>query len=157
MVGNDQGVVAVGGGRVQQPTEALIDCLGGAHGGGEHAGVADHVGVRVVEADEVRGVGFDILNDGIRDPLDAHFRLLVVGGHLARAVDEDATLAGEGVLLTATEEERYVGVLLGFGDAHLRLSRLADHLPHGLGEVFRGKEYFDVTVLLIVLGQADVM
>ena len=54
--------------------------------------VAYHVGIGIVEADEVRLVVFDIADDGIGHFISAHFRLEVVGRYLWR-VDEQAAFS----------------------------------------------------------------
>ena len=102
----------------------------------EHAGVADHVAVGVVDDDHVEALVVDGFDDPVGDFRRAHLRLQVVGGHLRRR-NQDAFLAGEGLFAATGEEEGDVGVLLGLGDAQLGLAVvgqvLAEHVGQRLG------------------------
>ena len=84
VVGGDDQRPAGGDRRVDDPPEAGIDDLGRGDRGVPHAGVADHVGVRVVGDDEVvarlsrwRRRARSVIGAG------AHLRREVVGRHLA--------------------------------------------------------------------------
>jgi len=74
----------------------------------------------------------------------AHFRLQVVGSDFWRR-DQDALFAGERLFAATGEEERHVGVFLGFGDAQLGLAVfsqvVAQHvLQAARGECRRGRD-----------------
>ena len=49
VVGGDEADAAERGGRLDDPPEGRVGRLDGAHDGGDHARVADHVGVREVD------------------------------------------------------------------------------------------------------------
>ncbi len=108
--------------RARQAPEAPVEDVRGLDRGRPHAGVADHVGVRVVGDDEVVLVPAEGLDERIGDRSGAHLRREVVGRHLAVRRHEDAVLAGKRLLDTAVEEVRDVRVLLGLGDVELALS-----------------------------------
>ena len=157
VVGDHQRVVAVFRRRAQQLPQTLVHRLRGADRSAPHPGVPHHVGVGVVEADEVRLVLADVPDDGGGYAVDAHLRFLVVGLHVTRTVDQDAPLPGEGILPAATEEESNVSVFLRLRDTDLRAPRGTHHLPHGFAQVGGVEEHPHVAELLVVLRHAHVV
>ena len=114
---------------------AAVDRLDGLDDCREHARMADHVAVRVVEDDEIVLAGTDGLADLVRDLDGAHLRLEIVSRNL-RTRHENAILALVRLLNAAVEEERDVRVLLRLCDTQLRhavvLDDLAERLCDGL-------------------------
>ena len=79
--------------RVDDLAEAAVDGLDRLDRGGDHARVADHVGVREVDDPEARRVLAPGRDERRRRLGRAHLRLVVVGRHVARARHELAPLA----------------------------------------------------------------
>ena len=74
---------------------ALVHGFAGLNGRFEHAGMAHHVGVGKVEADEVGFAAFEFGNQCIPELKCAHLGLKVVGGHFGRgAKDSGFTVKG---------------------------------------------------------------
>ena len=94
VIGGDQQRAALGLDRGAQPAEAAIDRLHRLDGGGEIAGVADHVGVGEIDDDQVELVGLDRRDQLVGHFIGRHLRLQVVGRDLGRG-HQDALLAGE--------------------------------------------------------------
>ena len=74
--------------------EAGVDGLDRRLRGLEVAGVSDHVGIRIIEHDQVELAGFDGVDDLVGDLVRRHLRLLVIGRDLGRW-HQDALLAVE--------------------------------------------------------------
>ena len=120
--------------RLRQAAETGVDSLDCLDRRIEAAGVSDHVGIRVVEHDDVETVSSDRLDDLVGNLGRRHFRLPVVGRHLGRR-HENPLFAGEDRLPPAIEKERDVRVFLGLGDAQLRQPRSRYDFAEGVLEV----------------------
>ena len=86
VVGGDQEPAVPGGDGGLEAAEAGVDGFDGADGGGQAAGVADHVGVGVVEDEEGVLGGFDGADGGVGEFGGGHLGLQVVGGDVWRGV-----------------------------------------------------------------------
>ena len=116
--------------------------------------MADHVGVGVVDDDEVERVRLELVDELVGDADGAHLRLVVVGRHVAGAGHEDALLPRDRLLDAAVEEERDVRVLLGLGDVQLPQAVLGEDVgEHVLGMVRRERDR--QRELLLVLRHGD--
>ena len=89
-------------------------CLGGV----EDACVTDHVAVGEVDNDDVVLAGEHAFNQSVAHFIGAHFRLEIVCRN-GRRLDKHSVLALVLFLNASVEEEGYMGVLLGFGNAEL--------------------------------------
>ena len=105
----------------RQPAEAAVEDVRGLDRRGPHAGVAHHVGIRVVRDDEVVFMPAEGLDERVRDRTGAHLGREVVGRHLAVRWHEDPFLAWERLLDPAVEEVRDVRVFLRLGNVELPL------------------------------------
>ena len=112
--------------RLHDLAETRVHGLHGLHGRLDHAGVADHVGVREVDDPEGEVAPAPALRERAGGLAGAHLGLLVVGRHVARRVHELAFLARVLVLLAAVEEVGHVRVLLGLGHVELRLAAVGE-------------------------------
>ena len=113
-------------------------------------GVADDIAVGEVRQDEVIPLvhtGHDLLGHLGQ----AQLRLLVEGDALGGG-NADVGLPGEGLIVTAVEEEGHMGVLLGLGAVELPQPRLADDLGQGLHHPLRGEGDGQVLELLVIHG-----
>ena len=119
VIRGDQHHAAGGVDCLVQASEAGVDGFDGLDRGAEIAGMADHVGVGVIDQDEVEAAAADRLDKPVGDFEGGHFRLQVVGGHFRRG-NEDALFARKDRFVAAVEEERDMRVFLGLGDAQLR-------------------------------------
>src|SRR4029077_12387741 len=131
VVGGDDAGAAPGRDRGDDLAEAGVDRFDRGHRGGDHARVADHVGV--CEADDPEAVlaGAPVLDEGVGRRPGAHLRLVVVGRNVARRFDQAVLLPLQLLLATAVEEVGDVGVLLGLGDVQLAAAGLGDGLGQG--------------------------
>ena len=118
VVGGDDRATALALDGVENPPAADIDGLDGFDGGGENAGVADHVAVGEVDDDHVVNVGVHAPHDFLADFIGAHFGFLVIGTHLG-AGDDLAVLEREGRLAIVIEKKCHVRKFFGFGRAEL--------------------------------------
>ena len=104
----------------------------------EIAGVADHVGVGVIDDDEVEGAALDRRDQLVGHLGRRHLGLQIVGRDLGRG-HQDAALAGKLLLAPAIEEEGDVRVFLGLGDAQLLQAGARHHLAEGVAQLL-GRE-----------------
>ena len=141
-------------GRGSNAPETRIDRLDGGHGRADHAGMADHVGVGVVDDDEVEHVTLQTLHEFVGHGVGAHLWLVIVGGHVARAGHKDTFLAIDGLLDAAVEEERHMGVLLGLGDVQLPPPVFGEHVGQYVRGILR-REGDGHGELPLVLGHRD--
>ncbi len=119
------------------------------------AGVADHVGIGVVQDDQVVLAGVDRGDDLVGQFRRRHFRLQVVGRDLRRR-HHDAVLAGKRLLAAAVEEIRDVRIFLGLGGAQLRAAGVGDDLAEDFRERLRREDRLHELVELVrVLRHAD--
>ena len=109
--------------------EAPIDGLDRLHSRLDHARVTDHVGVREIDDPERRRILAPSVRKRCRRLARAHLRLVVVGRHVPRRVDQLAALARQRRLLAAVEEVRHMRVLLGLGHVQLLGPRCRQHDP----------------------------
>jgi hypothetical protein len=87
----------------------------------------DHVGIGVIQHDQVVSVGADRLHRLIRQFRRRHLGLEVVGRNLRRG-NHDAVLAAIRLLLAAVEEIGDVRVLLRLRHSQLDTTRVGDDL-----------------------------
>ena len=72
---------------VDHRAQAGVDRLDRLDHGRDHAGVADHIGIREVDDDEVVRALADCLHQAVADAIGAHLGLEIVGGDLFRRLD----------------------------------------------------------------------
>ena len=116
--------------------------------------MAHHVGVGVVDYHESELLARELAQQLVGDFHGAHLRLLVVGGHIPRTGDEDASLARHLLLDPPVEEESDVSVLLGLGDVQLMQPVLGQHLGQHMARTL-GREDDRQRELLLVLSHGD--
>ena len=133
--------------RALEPSEAAVDGFDGGDGGGELAGMADHVGIGVVHHREIESAALDRRHQLVGHLIGRHLGLQIIGCDLGRG-DQDALLAGEGPLLPAVEEEGDMGVLLGLGDAQLVLAGSCQKLAQRVAQILGGEQHGMETVQL---------
>ena len=141
MVGNDDGLIAVLLGSLDDSLHAFVNSPDSLGNGIVDTRMAHHVAVGKVHHDEVVLLGGNGSHQLILHLVGTHFGLQVVGSHL-RAGHQDAVLAFEGSLASAIEEEGDVGILLRLGGVQLLLALL--------------REIFAQRVLHILLREEDV-
>ena len=98
-----------------------------------HAGVANHVAVRIVTNDGVVFTALNRCNQLLGQFSRAHFRLQIVGRDFRR-VDQNTVFACERLFYAAVEEEGYVRIFFGFGNTQLRFFVLRHPLAEGVGQ-----------------------
>ena len=148
VVGGDDGAAALSLDGVEDSAAADIDGFDGLNGGGENAGVADHVAVGEVDDDHVINFGIHALDHLIADFESAHLGFLVVGADFG-AGDDLAVLKREGSLAVVVEEKSHMGKFFGFGRAELFEVSVGDNLAKntlhlgrlGIGDV-DGEAFF---------------
>ena len=119
------------------------------------AGVPDHVGIGVVQHDQVVSAGVDGRDRLVGQFGRRHLGLQVVGRDLRRR-HHDAILAGIGFLLAAVEEIGDVRIFLGLGHAQLRAPGGADHRAEHVRQIVGREDRLQEGVqMLAVLGHAD--
>ncbi len=138
VIGGDQRFASDLFQRFNDPSDTLVQAFHRLDRGLEHAGVANHVAVGVVDDDHVVTLVLDGLDDAISHFGRAHFRLHVVSGDLRRR-NQDALFARKGFLAAAGEEEGDVGVFLGLSNAQLGLAVVGEIFAEHVGQAFRGK------------------
>ncbi len=156
MVGRNQRRAALPEDGVHGFADAFVHGLHRGLCGVEHAGVADHVAVRVVQDDHVVFPAVNPPEQLVRDEVGAHLRLKVVGGDF-RGVNQRAVLAGVDGLDPAVEEERDVRVLFRLGDAQLLEPFGRDILGESVPELFGPERDGHVRHGGVVLRHADEM
>ena len=134
---------------------AGVHGLHGLHSGLEHAGVAHHVAVGVVEDEGVVLAGLHGLHHLVGDLIGAHLGLQIVGGH-SGGLDQNAVLAGVLLLHAAVEEEGDMGVLLRLGDAQLGQALVGDVLAKGVHQALGLVGHLHVGHGGVVLGHAHI-
>ena len=139
--------------RARQAPQAPVEDVRGLDRRRPHAGVTDHVRVRVVGDDEVVLVPAEGLDERVGDRSGAHLRREVVGRHLAIRRHEDAVLARKGLLDPAVEEVRDVRVLLRLGDVELPLSEARQVRRQRVDDERREGDRHRQLVGSLVLGQ----
>src|SRR5690606_42003529 len=102
-------------------SDAGVESFRGLDRGVEHAGMAAHVAVGVVDDDDVVALLLDGLDDTVGDLRRAHLWLQVVGRNLRRG-NQNALLPFEGLLAAAGVQEGHAGILYRCGDTPLRLA-----------------------------------
>src|ERR1700733_4343183 len=75
--------------------------------------MADHIGVRIIDYQNVKLAAFDCFHDLIGDLRRAHLRLQIIGSNPWRR-DQNALLTGEFGLNAAVEEKGNVGIFFRF-------------------------------------------
>ena len=154
MVGGEEQSAAGSCDRRGDAPEAGIDGLDRLDRGRQAAGVPDHVGIGVVQHDQVVAAGLDRRHRLVGQFGRRHLGLQVVGRNLRRR-HHDAILAGVGLFLAAVEEIRDVRIFLGLGHAQLRPSCCADHRAENVCQILRRKDRLQEGVqMLAVLGHA---
>ena len=113
---------------MEHPPQAPVHGFHCLDNRGHDAGVPDHIGVGVIAEHEVVLGRADGAAQHLGDPLGAHRRRQVVGGHLLGR-HQDPLLATVRCLDTTVEEIRHVRVLLRLRRPQLR--------PPGIGQHFR--------------------
>ena len=98
----------------------------------------DHVGISVIQHDDVEAAGPNRFDDLVGNLGRRHLGLQVVGRHLGRR-NQNPLLPRENGLPPAVEKERDVRVFLGFGDAQLGQSGPGYHLAEAVLEIL-GRE-----------------
>ena len=138
MIGGDEERATGGLHGAREAAEAAVNGGDGRHRRVEVARVAHHVGVGVVDDDEVEAAAPDCLDHAVGHRRCRHLGLQVIGRDLGRG-DEHAFLARHLALLAAVEEERHVGVLLGLGDAELAQPCVGDERAEAVRHLLRGE------------------
>ena len=151
VIGGDEHRRLRGGRRGHDAADARVDRLERADRGLQHAGVADHVGVGVVDQDEVGAAGLERLDDAVGDRHRRHLGREVVGRDVAVRRHQPALLARERLFDAAVEEVGDVRVLLGLGGAQLRDAVLGQHLAQDLRQAL-GRERGRHVDLRVVAG-----
>ena len=123
----------------RQYGRARVDRFHRLDRGRQTAGVADHVGVGVVEDDQVVFAGADRRDHLVGQLRRRHLGLQVVGRDLGRG-HHDAVLAGIRLLAPAVEEKGDVRVLLGLRDAQLRAAGVGDDLAQDVRAALRRED-----------------
>ncbi len=118
MIGGDQQRTACALDRPRETPETKVDRLDRLDRRLEVAGMADHIGVGVVEDDDLEAAGRDRFEQPVGDFEGGHLGFQIVGRDLGRR-DENALLAGERRLPSAVEEKSNMRVFFGLGDAQL--------------------------------------
>jgi hypothetical protein len=139
MVGDDERSVSCAQGGLYEDFRTGIHCFAGFDSGFPDAGMAHHVGISEVEANEVRRPSLKVGKDGIPHLVGTHFGFEVIGRYFGGG-NKDSFLAGKGVFPAAIEEVGNVGVLLGFSNTDLFEARFGDHGAQGLLNVHFTKE-----------------
>ena len=125
--------------RLGDAAEPGIDRLHRLDRGRQVAGVADHVGIGVVEHDQIVFAGIDRGDRLVGEFGRRHFRLQIVGRDFRRR-HHDAVLAGIGLLAAAVEEIRHVRIFLGLRHAQLRAAGVRHHFAEDVGERLRRED-----------------
>ena len=128
VVGDDDELVAVGAPGLDHCAKAVVRDLHRFDNRVENTRVANHVRVGEIEAYEIGSLSvlaLHLRDDEVDDFVGGHLWLEVIGRDL-RTVGHQSTLSIEWNFAAATEEERDVGVLFRFGDAHLGAARCRD-------------------------------
>ena len=87
--------------------------------------MADHVRVGIVHQNKIVRSRPDGLDQPVGDFMGRHLGLKVVGRNLGRW-DKHTVFARERRFFAAIEEERHMGVFLGFGDPQLLFTGIRD-------------------------------
>ena len=152
VVGGNGHHIALGQCVVDDLVQILADIAAGLNLGGGVLGVADDIAVGEVGDNEVilaQGV-----HDGVRHLGQGQLGLLVKVDTLGGG-DAYVVLAGEGVVLTAVEEEGHVGEFLGLGTVELGFAGLGQDLGQGLHHLGGGEGDGQVLELVVVHGHDD--
>src|SRR5690554_2370418 len=118
VVGSDQALAVCLAQRFYQASYALVQSLHCLDGSVKVAAMTHHVAVGVVADNRVVTSVTNRLLQLVGDFVCAHFGLQVVGCNLRRR-HQDAVFTVIGLLASAAEKERHVGVFFGLGDAQL--------------------------------------
>src|SRR2546423_9970651 len=111
VVGGDEAATACAAERLRYPVEACVNVLDGLDGLLKIAGVADHVGVREVDDEDIGLALFNATQDFVCDFEGGHLRHQIVGRDLRRRHEQTA-LGRKFFFGAAVEEVRDVRVLL---------------------------------------------
>ena len=136
VVGGDDEGAAFGEDGVDDFADAGVDDFDGLDGGGEFAGVADHVAVGEVDDVDIVIAGGDFLEDDVADLVGGHFGFEVVGFDVGGGLGHAAVFVGEGGFAVVVEEEGDVGEFFGFGGAELREAQLGEVGAEDFGHFF---------------------
>ncbi len=140
-----------------QAAQSGVDRLHGGDGSGKTAGVSDHVGIGVVEHDQVELAGTDRLYRPVGQFGCRHLRLEIVGRDLRRR-HHDALFARVGPLLAAVEEIGDVRIFFGLSHAQLRPSgarhHFAQHVRQRLGREDCQKQTLELRTVFGHAGRA---
>ena len=118
VIGGDQQDTAGFFHRLPQPAEAGVDGFHRSDGGRHDPGMTDHIGIGVIDDDEVVFVRSDGFDQPVGDFGRRHFGLQIIGGDF-RARHQDAVFAGKLRLASAVHEKRHMSVFLGLGETQL--------------------------------------
>ena len=132
MVRGDQQSAAGCCDRLRNPAETGVDRLHRFDCSRQAAGVSDHVGVGVVQHDQVIAAGANCFHRPIRQLRRRHLGFEVIGCDLRRR-NHDAVLAAVRLLLAAIEKIGDVRIFLRLGHAQLRAAGVADDLAEHVG------------------------
>ena len=149
MIRDDNHLAAYGLHGIHEASYAGIHSLNSLYSRGHDSCMTDHIAVGVVQDDEVILLGLDGFHHLVRDLYGAHFRLEIVGGNL-RGRYQDAVLAFVFLFHAAVEEERDMGIFLGFGYAELLQPLFRDDLPKGILDALGRIGDVDVHTLFIL-------
>ena len=149
----DERGAALGENRLDHMEQSVIDCLDRSGRSLDHARVANHVAVGVVDDVDIGRVIVNRLLERLGDEWFGHFGLQIVGRDLGTG-DELALLPLLGLLNTAVEEEGDMGVLLGLRDVELVQALQGKQVCQGVFRERLGKGDRRIDSR-IVFGEAD--
>ena len=132
VVGGDQDGVAVLVGSLHNGGHALVHALHGVNHRVKHAGVANHVAVGEVAAQELELLGCHVLHHLFGDLLGLHGRRLLEGDHVGGDFLVDFQILVHLAGTVAVPEIGHMAVLLGLGQGVLMDSGGAQHLGQGV-------------------------
>ena len=156
MVGSDHQLAAAGLNGGDNFAKAAVNRFDRRNCCGDHAGMANHVGVGEVDDRELRLLFIPSGNKLVGRALGAHLRALVVGRDFTIGGNELAPLAALRVLVAAGKEVGDVRVLLSFSYVELAAADRGNQLRQSDQRAFR-LESDGVRPTLLVLGQAAVI
>ena len=146
MIGGDQERSPCRFDGCREPSYTIIHGSDGDFRRFENAGVSNHVGVGIIDQDEIISTIVDGTDEAVRQFMGRHLRLEVVGRYLGGR-DQNAVFSLKRRFLATVEEECHMGVFLCLGNPQLLFACICDKPGEDIVQRYRREHCLHIRVM----------